>query len=72
MLKLKYVLMLCDESGDDLICVVDRIDDANFIITKQREDRSYLQRLTGNEYYFGTDPNQLCIEEVYEVSNVNV
>ncbi|MGQ1358381.1 hypothetical protein ACT414_18455 (plasmid) [Acinetobacter baumannii] len=72
MLKIKYVLMFCDESGDELICMVDRLDDANLMIMKQREDRGYLQKVTGNDYYFGADPNQLCIEEVLEVSNVNV
>lgn len=73
MLKQVYVLML-DRCGReiDAICILNNDADLEKVIVKQREDSTYLSRLTGNDYYDDADPDMLFSEVAYVVENLDV
>lgn len=73
MLKQVHVLML-DSCGReiDTVCILNSQSDVNNVIAKQREDSTYLSRLTRNDYYDNADPDMLFSELAYVVENINV
>lgn len=73
MLKQVHVLML-DSCGReiDTVCILNSQSEVNNVIAKQREDSTYLSRLTGNDYYDDADPDMLFSELAYVVENINV